>query len=76
MRTEEAARGKWHMIFEHYGLPTITGKTHYKGECPVWLKELYGISLKLKDVDDEDFISDLCNFIERIRSILHKIKSL
>jgi len=35
MRTEEAARGKWHMIFEHYGLPPITGKTHYKGECPV-----------------------------------------
>jgi putative DNA primase/helicase len=23
------------MIFEHYGLPPITGKTHYKGECPV-----------------------------------------
>lgn len=35
MRTDEAARGKWHMIFEHYGLPPITGKTHYKGECPV-----------------------------------------
>ncbi|WP_439412948.1 DUF7146 domain-containing protein [Enterobacter ludwigii] len=35
MKTAEAAKGRWSEIFEHYGLPPITGKNHYKGECPV-----------------------------------------
>lgn len=35
MKTAVAANGHWAMIFEHYGLPPITGKHHYKGECPV-----------------------------------------
>lgn len=35
MKTAEAAKGRWSEIFEHYGLPSITGKNHYKGECPV-----------------------------------------
>lgn len=35
MKTAEAAKGHWPMIFEHYGLPPITGKNHFKGECPV-----------------------------------------
>jgi len=35
MKTAEAAKGKWAMIFEHYGLPPITGKNHFKGECPI-----------------------------------------
>lgn len=35
MKTAEAAKGRWTEIFEHYGLPPITGKSHYKGECPV-----------------------------------------
>ncbi|HHT0530814.1 DNA primase [Raoultella sp. Lac2] len=35
MKTAEAAKGQWSMIFEHYGLPPITGKNHFKGECPV-----------------------------------------
>lgn len=35
MKTAEAAKGRWPEIFEHYGLPPITGKNHYKGECPV-----------------------------------------
>lgn len=35
MKTAEAAKGRWTEIFEHYGLPPITGKNHYKGECPV-----------------------------------------
>lgn len=35
MRTAEAAKGHWAVIFEHYGLPPITGKNHFKGECPV-----------------------------------------
>lgn len=35
MKTTEAAKGQWATIFEHYGLPPITGKHHYKGECPV-----------------------------------------
>lgn len=35
MRTDEAARGKWHLIFEHYNLPPINPRKHYQGECPV-----------------------------------------
>lgn len=35
MKTAEAAKGRWSEIFEYYGLPPITGKHHYKGECPV-----------------------------------------
>jgi putative DNA primase/helicase len=30
MKTVEAAKGHWAMIFEHYGLPPITGKNHFK----------------------------------------------
>ncbi|EPR9083335.1 toprim domain-containing protein [Cronobacter dublinensis] len=35
MKTVEAAKGQWAMIFEHYGLPPITGKNHYRGKCPL-----------------------------------------
>lgn len=35
MKTAKAAKGRWSEIFEYYGLPPITGKHHYKGECPV-----------------------------------------
>lgn len=35
MKTVEAAKGQWAMIFEHYGLPPITGKNHFKGKCPL-----------------------------------------
>ncbi|QHJ76201.1 MAG: primase DnaG/twinkle, TOPRIM domain [Caudoviricetes sp.] len=35
MRTVEAVIGKWDRILEHYGLPPITGKHHFKGECPI-----------------------------------------
>ena len=35
MKTAEAAIGHWPTIFEHFGLPPITGKNHFKGECPV-----------------------------------------
>lgn len=35
MKTTEAAKGHWKQIFEHYGLPPITGKNHFKGECPL-----------------------------------------
>lgn len=35
MKTVEAAKGHWPVIFEHYGLPPVTGKNHFKGECPV-----------------------------------------
>lgn len=34
MKTIEFVIGKWPAIFEHYGLPPVTGKRHYKGECP------------------------------------------
>ncbi|WAH52458.1 toprim domain-containing protein [Pseudescherichia vulneris] len=35
MKTADAAKGQWAMIFEHYGLPPITGKNHFRGKCPV-----------------------------------------
>lgn len=35
MKTAAAAVGHWSTIFEHFGLPPVTGKRHYKGECPV-----------------------------------------
>lgn len=35
MKTAEAAKGQWAMIFEHYGLPPITGKSHFRGKCPL-----------------------------------------
>jgi|SRR5471030_637313 len=34
MKTTEAVIGRWPEIFEYYGLPPITGKAHFKGECP------------------------------------------
>ena len=35
MKTVEAVRGRWPEIFQHFELPPITGKNHYKGECPI-----------------------------------------
>lgn len=35
MNTKQAAIGRWAEIFEHYGLPPITGKNHFKGKCPL-----------------------------------------
>ncbi|WP_072065375.1 toprim domain-containing protein [Pluralibacter gergoviae] len=35
MKTAVAAKGRWSEIFEYYGLPPVTGKHHFKGECPV-----------------------------------------
>lgn len=35
MNTKQAAIGRWSEIFEHFGLPGITGKNHFKGECPL-----------------------------------------
>lgn len=35
LKTAQAAKGQWAMIFEHYGLPPITGKNHFKGKCPL-----------------------------------------
>ena len=35
MNTKQAAIGRWSEIFEHFGLPAITGKNHFKGECPL-----------------------------------------
>ncbi|EPW5258748.1 toprim domain-containing protein, partial [Escherichia coli] len=34
-KTAEAAKGHWPEILKHYGLPPVTGKKHFKGECPV-----------------------------------------
>ncbi|WP_129543772.1 toprim domain-containing protein [Serratia sp. 1D1416] len=35
MNTRQAAIGHWPKIFEFYGLPPVTGKRHFKGECPL-----------------------------------------
>lgn len=35
MRTQDFVIGKWAEMFKHYGLPPVTGKNHYKGECPL-----------------------------------------
>lgn len=47
MRTDKAAEGNWHIIFEHYGLPPINPRKHYAGECPICK------SLKSFRVDDK-----------------------
>lgn len=35
MRTVEAVNGRWGEVFNYYQLPPITGKSHFKGECPI-----------------------------------------
>ncbi|MEN3257520.1 primase-helicase zinc-binding domain-containing protein [Sodalis endosymbiont of Spalangia cameroni] len=35
MKTVAAVIGRWADIFNYYGLPPITGKKHYQGECPI-----------------------------------------
>lgn len=35
MKTTDFVVGKWSDIFAFYGLPPITGKRHFKGECPL-----------------------------------------
>jgi hypothetical protein len=38
MNTKQAAIGRWAEIYKYFGLPGITGKNHFKGECPMWSK--------------------------------------
>lgn len=38
MRTTEAVVGRWPEVFEYFGLPPVTGKHHFKGECPLCRK--------------------------------------
>jgi putative DNA primase/helicase len=33
-KTTDAVIGRWPEVFEHYGLPPVTGKRHFKGKCP------------------------------------------
>lgn len=35
MKTVAAVIGRWADIFNYYGLPPITGKKHYQGECTI-----------------------------------------
>lgn len=35
MKTTEAVIGRWPEVFEYFGLPPVTGKNHFKGECPL-----------------------------------------
>lgn len=35
MKTADAAKDQWAKVFEHFGLPPITGKKHFKGKCPI-----------------------------------------
>lgn len=39
MQTLDAAKGKWGMIFGHYGLPPVNPRKHFPGECPVCKKK-------------------------------------
>lgn len=48
MRTGEAVKGKWGVVFSSLNLPPITGGRHYKGECP-----LCGRKDKFR-IDDKD----------------------
>lgn len=35
MKTVAAVLGRWPEVFAYYKLPPITGKNHFKGECPI-----------------------------------------
>ncbi|EAR6352922.1 DNA primase [Salmonella enterica] len=35
MKTTTAVIGRWPEVFKAFGLPPVTGKNHFKGECPV-----------------------------------------
>ncbi|EBW6193589.1 DNA primase [Salmonella enterica subsp. enterica serovar Agbeni] len=35
MKTQEAVKGRWADVFKVFGLPPITGKKAFKGECPI-----------------------------------------
>ncbi|MDC9591927.1 primase-helicase zinc-binding domain-containing protein, partial [Xenorhabdus sp. XENO-10] len=35
IKTTEAVVGRWPEIFAYYKLPPVTGKRHFKGNCPV-----------------------------------------
>ncbi|MFZ1872072.1 MAG: primase-helicase zinc-binding domain-containing protein, partial [Chania sp.] len=35
MNTKQAAIGRWPEILKNYKLPPVTGKNHFKGECPL-----------------------------------------
>lgn len=39
MRTTDAVRGNWNIVFEAYGLPPIDPRKHYPGECPLCQKK-------------------------------------
>jgi hypothetical protein len=51
MKTVEAAKGHWAMIFEHYGLPPITGKNHFKGSarCVIRLESSASITATARE---------------------------
>jgi putative DNA primase/helicase len=48
MKTAVAAKGRWPEILDYFGLPPVTGKNHFKGECP-----LCGARGKFR-IDDQD----------------------
>ncbi|WP_275379062.1 DUF7146 domain-containing protein [Xenorhabdus bovienii] len=35
IKTTDAVVGHWPKVFEHYGLPPVTGLKHFKGKCPI-----------------------------------------
>lgn len=50
MKTSEAAKGKWAIIFDYFGCPPITGKKHYSKPCPM-CKEVN--SLRIDNTRDQ-----------------------
>lgn len=55
MRTLEAAAGNWSAILNNFNLPPITGKKHFKGECPLCHK-----SSKFRISHYKDSIAYIC----------------
>ncbi|AKJ41536.1 toprim domain-containing protein [Pragia fontium] len=35
LKTKDAVIGRWAEVFNHYELPPITGRRHYREECPI-----------------------------------------
>lgn len=51
MKTVEAAKGHWAMIFEHYGLPPITGKNHFRGNARSAIRLVNSVSMTVTELE-------------------------
>lgn len=58
MNTQEAVKGRWAEIFAWYKLPPVTGKNHFKGECPICGKKG---KFRIDDRDGSGSFICVCN---------------